>query len=86
MKIFLVIAEHPSIPGIQCVPCVNRDAANRKAAELATIMRSDCGHIPDVPVATPETWQRTMKAIVQYYGKDAGATTYIEIQKAKVFA
>ena len=84
MKIFLVIAEHPTIPGVQCIPCISRDAANRKAAELATIIRSDCG-ISDVPTATPETWQRTMKAIAQYYGKDAGATTYIEIQKTKIF-
>lgn len=69
MKIFTVICSHPSVPGVQIVPCASLAIANDEAARLINIVRADSTGFDPLPAeATAETWEPVLEQLQDWHG------------------
>lgn len=80
MKIYLVTAEHFSVPGLINKPFATMEGATAEAVALANIMLEDSSRAAD---ATADNWEARMLDLQDYHG---AAHCFVEITPADLGA
>jgi hypothetical protein len=60
MKVWIVVGEHPYVPGMVIRVCASGTSANTEAASLVNIMLKDLGHRRR---ASNDSWGRRIKEL-----------------------
>jgi hypothetical protein len=83
-EVYLVTAEHPTVPGVVHHVCRSHAQAIRRAVELANdILDSQTDVMVDVdlPVATADNWETVLDPVQEWHGE---ANCYVDIEAIEI--
>jgi len=77
MKAYVIVAEHPTVPGTAIRVCLSQETANTVAAEAVNSILKDCDASEKPDSATADSWEDAVEFLENYYGA-CNCTVYIQ--------